>query len=298
MQSEFVTLTPATAGRRLLLQHLVDVARQGIRIAEQRGVRIDSIGVATAGWVDPSSGRVVWATSNLAEWAGAPIADELHAATGLRVTVENDANAVAVAERRFGIGRNIDNFVCLTLGTGVGGSCYSAGRLVRGAHSLANALGHVIIQYDGLTCSCGLKGCLEVYTNSDALLRYAGPIFSETESVIHAANAGNPKAIESLQTYTGFLAAGIASIAHMLDPELVILGGGLAQNNELLFSCLDKHLKGMLLAAAERKLDVRPSSFGYYGGVLGGAAIALENLQGSVRLPSTCKDTLGRKIAD
>jgi N-acetylmannosamine-6-phosphate 2-epimerase / N-acetylmannosamine kinase len=276
LQSEFVTPTPACAGRRLLLRHLAGVARRGLQVAETCGLQVDVIGIATAGWVDPGTGRVAWATSNLEEWAGTPVADELHAATGLRVVVENDANAVAVAERYFGVGRDVDNFVCLTLGTGVGGSCYNAGQLVRGAHSLANAVGHIIVQYNGITCSCGLKGCLEAYTNAEALLRYSGPGFHNAESVIRAAHAGNSNAVEALRTFAGYLAAGIASIAHVLDPELVILGGGLAQDNELLFTYLDRDLKGMLFAATARRVQVRPSSFGYYGGVLGAAAVALE----------------------
>jgi N-acetylmannosamine-6-phosphate 2-epimerase / N-acetylmannosamine kinase len=276
MQSEFVTPTPASAGRRLLLRHVAGIARRGLQIAETCGVQIDVIGIATAGWVDPSTGRVAWATSNLAEWAGTPVADELHAATGVRVVVENDANAHAVAERHFGAGRHIDNFICLTLGTGVGGSCYNAGGLVRGAHSLANAVGHIIIQYDGIACSCGLKGCLEAYTNAEALLRYSGPEFRDAESVVRAAHVGNSKAVEALRIYAGYLAAGITSIVHVLDPEVVILGGGLVQDNELLFTYLDSDLKRMLLAATERRVQVQPSSFGYYGGVLGAAAVALE----------------------
>ena len=116
------------------------------------------------------------------------------------MAVENDANALAIAERHFGRGRDVDDFVCITLGTGVGGGCYIAGRLNRGAHFFANALGHIPIQHGGLPCTCGRKGCLEVYANAAALLRYAGQEFATAEDVIRAANSGENIARRALRT--------------------------------------------------------------------------------------------------
>jgi glucokinase len=101
------------------------------------------------------------------------IKKELVEAVHMPVAVENDANALAVAEKAFGRARHAGTFVCITLGTGVGGGCYADGRLQRGAHFFANGLGHIQLDASGPPCTCGQSGCLETYTNAAALMRYA-----------------------------------------------------------------------------------------------------------------------------
>ncbi len=273
---EFISATPPGGGRDALIEHLKRVAFHAVEVARGSGCKPTALGVATAGWVDPLTGRVVYATDNLPGWTGTPIADELQAAIGLPVAVENDANALAIAERHFGRGRDVDDFVCITLGTGVGGGCYIAGRLNRGAHFFANALGHIPIQHGGLPCTCGRKGCLEVYANAAALLRYAGQEFATAEDVIRAANSGENIARRALRTYAAHLGTGIVSIVHLLDPSVVVLSGGIAQDNPLLVSELNEQLPELLIAPGQRRLQVEISQLGYYGGVLGAAAIAIE----------------------
>lgn len=221
---------------------------------------------------------MAYATENLPGWTGTPIADELQAETGLPVAVENDANALALAERFFGCRREGDDFVCITLGTGVGGGCFTAGRLNRGAHFFANALGHIPIQHNGLPCTCGHSGCLEVYANAAALVRYAGHEYSTAAEVIRSANSGNSRAQEALRIYASYLATGITSIVHLLDPAIIVLSGGLAQDNPLLVSNLANELKNRLIAPAQRHLSIRVSALGYYAGVLGAAAVVMEKL--------------------
>jgi glucokinase-like ROK family protein len=278
LRSEGSKPTPGSGGRERLMKHLQTVVEQALQAADAANLKIEAIGVATAGWVDYRTGAVKWATSNLFGWTGAPIADELQRATGLRVHVENDAVAAAIAERHFGAGRGAHNFVCLTLGTGVGGGSYVEGRLLRGAHSLANAFGHIPIRHDGPKCSCGRHGCLEMYTNAAALVRYAGDSYASAEHVIRAAHSGDPVAAEALRTLSKHLAEGIASIVHMLDPELVLLAGGLVQDNDLLFTYLNQELTSVLIAWDQRSLQVRRSELGYYTGVLGAAAALAEPL--------------------
>ena len=272
LRSQATLPTPPGGGRETLMNHLQTAAGQALCAAEAADLKIEAIGIATAGWVDHAAGAVKWATSNLPGWTGAPIATELRRATGLRVVVENDAVAAAIAEWRFGAARGVRNFVCLTLGTGVGGGCYVDGRLLRGAHSLAGALGHVPIAHDGPECSCGRRGCLETYANAAALVRYADGCYGSAEEVIRAANAGDAVACAALRTLASHLASGLAAIIHVLDPELIVLAGGLAQNNEPLFTYLHEQLARLLFAAEVRALQVRPSALGYYSGVMGAAA--------------------------
>lgn len=276
---ESVLPTPPGGGRDVLLGHLKRVATRCLDLAREAGVSPAALGVATAGWVDPHTGRVVYASETLPGWTGTPIADELHTATGLPVAVENDANALAVAEKHFGLARHLDHFVSITLGTGVGGGCYVNGRLNHGAHFVANGLGHIPIQREGRTCTCGLKGCLEEYANAAALLRYAGEEFGSAEDVVRAANSGHPTAQRAMSTYAAHLATGVIAIAHLLDPEMVIISGGLAQNNPALLTELEQHLAGKTIASQQRRLRIRISELGYYGGVLGAAAVAMETLQ-------------------
>jgi glucokinase-like ROK family protein len=270
--------TPASGGGAVLLEHLKKVAGRCVGMACEAGVEPAALGVATAGWVDNRTGKVAYATENLPGWTGTPIAAELSNVTGLPVAVENDANALAVAERHFGLGRDISHFVCITLGTGVGGGCYVDGRLNRGGHFFANAFGHIQVEPEGLACTCGLRGCLEVYASAAALVRYAGGKHGSAEQVIRAANGGDTCAREAVRTLARYLGRGCATIVQLLDPERLILSGGLAQNNPLLAAELESEMSRLVTVWPQRRLEIRLSPLAYYGGVLGAAAVAHEAL--------------------
>jgi len=267
--------TPWKAGREVLLAHLRQTVAVCLEEGRRRSLKPAAIGLATAGWVDPSSGQVVYATENLPGWTGTPVGATLREAFGLPVAVENDANALAVAEKSFGAAKSAADFVCLTLGTGVGGGCYIGGRLNRGSHFFANALGHIPIVPEGRACTCGLTGCLEAYTNAAALLCYASVgRFETAEQVIAAANGGDAVAQDAIRKYARYLAIGCAAIVNTLDPEMLILAGGLTQNNPLLLTSLVAELEKRVTVWRERKLEIRISNLGYSAGVLGAAALA------------------------
>lgn len=245
-----------------------------------------AIGLATAGWVDPGSGEVVFATGNLPGWTGANPVAALRKEFGVPVVIENDANALAVAEKYFGAAKTETDFVCITLGTGVGGGCYVGGQLNHGGHCFANAIGHIPIVPEGLPCTCGLVGCLECYANAAALLRYASEGgFASSEQVIAAANSGDAVAQRAIDTLGQYLAVGCASLVHVLDPDLIVLAGGLAQNNPLLLSALASHLGPRVTAWRQRDLRIVASPLGYSAGVVGAAALAGASL---AELDSVC----------
>jgi N-acetylmannosamine-6-phosphate 2-epimerase/N-acetylmannosamine kinase len=271
--------TPAMAGRSALLQHLYSVVALCARAAAERGVVPAAVGVATAGWVNPSEGNVIFATGNLPGWSGVEIRSELERTAGLPVAVANDANAMAVAERRFGLGKSVDNFLCLTLGTGVGGGCYVGGRLNQGAHFLGNAFGHIRIERPGLPCTCGQTGCLEVYANAAALVRYAGKSFASAQQVTKAAAAGDAAAWRAMREYAGYLSRGLSTLVHVLDPELIVLSGGIAEGNQLLLEDLEEELAQLVIGWNKRRLRLALSDIACYGGVIGAAAVALEEVE-------------------
>ncbi len=268
--------TPAQSGARAMLDNLKRVAESATRHAKDTGYNPVAMGVATAGWVDALNGRVVYATGNLPGWTGARIGEELSAISGLPVAVENDANALAVGEKHFGAAKSFEDFVCLTLGTGLGGGCYVAGALNGGAHSIANQVGHIPIMPDGLPCSCGVQGCLEPYVNASALIRYAGDSYTSAAQVIEAANAGEETARKAVRTLARHLARGCATVVALLDPQALIFGGGLIQNNPLLISVLNDEMAKLVRPWESRGLRVMASELGYYGGVVGAAALAFE----------------------
>lgn len=276
--AQSVAATPA-GGRDALLDHLKQVARSCIAMAAQSGVSPFALGLATAGWVDPYSGKVVYATENLPGWTGTPVGTELSAEVGLPVVIENDANALAVAEKCFGLARDSDQFASVTLGTGIGGGCYIGGRLNRGANFFANALGHLTIEPNGDPCTCGRKGCLEAYANAAALLRYADHRFRSAEALIEAANGGDAAARKAIQIYAGYLARGCSLLVQMIDPQQIILSGGIAQNNPLLVEALERELAAETPVWKLRHLQIGVSNLGYHGGVLGAAAVALSHLE-------------------
>lgn len=268
--------TPAAEGRAALLKHLKHVVREAIARSRELGRRPVAVGIATAGWVDPAAGRVVYATENLPGWTGTLIAAELRQAADLPVFVENDANALAVGEKHFGAAKEFRDFVSITLGTGVGGGCYVGGSLNRGSHFFANALGHICIEPNGRPCTCGQSGCLEAYANRAALLEYADHRYPDAESLIAAANMGDSHAQTAVRRFAHALAAGCATLVQLYDPEALILAGGLAQNNPQLLAALEERLSALVPVWRERHLQIRVSELGYHAGVLGAAAVALE----------------------
>lgn len=268
--------TPAREGREALLAHLVRCARQCAAETERLGRRASAIGIAAAGWADRAMGRIAWATEGMPGWSGAEVAGAVADSLGLPAVVENDARALAEAERRFGAAQGVLNFLCLTLGTGVGGGAVVDGRMVRGGAALGGALGHVVVEPDGEACACGARGCLEAYAGAAALLKAAGRAGGDVRELIAAANRGEPLAEQAMRSYAARLAQGCATLIHVFDPELIVLGGGIAQDNPRLVAALREEVDRRVFARDARRIRIEASRLGYEAGVLGAAAVALE----------------------
>lgn len=217
---------------------------------------VAAVGIGAAGWVDASRDRVRFAP-HLA-WRDEPLRDQVAAAVELPVVVENDANAAAWAEFRFGAGAGetgVDSMVLITVGTGIGGGVVLDGRLVRGAHGYAGEPGHQTVVPDGRPCTCGRHGCLEQYASGSALLRLAragaaaqpdaaagllelaGDADSITGPMVTtAARAGDKVAQDAFDQVGRWLGIGLANLIQVLDPKLIVIGGGVADAGELLLA--------------------------------------------------------------
>jgi glucokinase len=213
---------------------------------------VDAVGIGAAGFVDATRASVLFAP-HLA-WRHEPLRDAVHRRTGMSVLVENDANAAAWAEWRFGAAQNEPDLVCITLGTGIGGGLVFGGQVHRGRYGIAGEFGHVQVVPDGHRCECGNLGCWEQYASGNALVRGAreaaaaasplalrlvqrvgtdpaaitGPLITEL------AQAGDPLAVELFADAGAWLGVGIANIAATLDPGVFVVGGGVSDAGELL----------------------------------------------------------------
>lgn len=238
--------TPREGGRALT-QTIADVANELLS-----AYPVESIGVSAAGFIS-SDRQTILATPNIAGWNGVNLDKELTQILGKRIVLENDANAAAWGEFKFGAGRGRNDLMLLTLGTGVGGGLILAGSLFRGAFGIGAELGHMRLVPDGHLCGCGIRGCLEQYASGSALLRHAREAISASpdiarnllargdgsleglkgEHITDAAREGDPVALAAFNTMASYLGAGIASLCAVIDPSCIVLGGGVIDAGEI-----------------------------------------------------------------
>lgn len=237
-----------------------------------------AVGVGAPGPVDQATG-VLLAPPNLPGWRDVPLAASLAEAFAVPVRVENDANAAALAEFRFGAGRGVRDMVLLTMSTGVGGGAISAGRLVRGAQGFAAELGHVPIVRGGLRCHCGLRGCLEAYVGGRAWakrLRRVAPASSrvvtlaggdrrqiDSATLLAAAREGDPFATAELARWLDHLAQGIVAVVMAFDPARVVLGTiAVAAGEALCFGPLRARVARLVWPEQAARLEIVPAELG------------------------------------
>ncbi len=238
--------TPREGGRALT-EAIANVANE---LAQQYPV--DSIGVSAAGFIS-SDRQTMLATPNISNWNGVNLVAELTEILHKKIVLENDANAAAWGEFKFGAGRGRNDLMMLTLGTGVGGGLILGGSVFRGAFGIGAELGHIRLVPDGQLCGCGVRGCLEQYASGSALLRHAreaidaSPLLARNlldrgdgtieglrgNHITEAARDGDPVAIAAFNTMATYLGAGIASLCAVIDPSCVVLGGGVIDAGEL-----------------------------------------------------------------
>jgi len=262
-------------------------------LAEIAGQGLDSLplGVGVPGMLSLEGTLVC--SPNLKSASGADLAAVMGTRLGRTdLLLTNDADAAAVAEHRFGAARGVDDFVMVTLGTGIGGGLVSGGRLVRGRAGFAGEIGHMVVDPTGPRCPCGRRGCWERYASGAGVARVAreaavaGRLVALTDSrgdpeavrgedVTHAAAAGDREALAVIEEVGWWLALGLANLAAVLDPALFILGGGLAEASALLLPPTRRHLVGLLEAGEQRpQIDVVAAELANHAGAVGAALLA------------------------
>jgi glucokinase len=256
-----------------------------------RNPGVEAIGLGAAGLVEWPGGNARWAPHNT--YRRLELRRLLHERTGLPTVVDNDANAAAWAEAHFGAGAGSDDLVLVTVGTGIGGGLVLGGRLYHGVHGFAGELGHLIVDPGGDLCACGNSGCLEAMASGSTLGRLgreaaaadpagrlatlAGRTGLVTGEVVFAAAAEGDKAALALFERIGhWLGVGIASLVTIFDPDLVVVGGGVAATGELLLAPARASFERYVHARPHRDLPpVVPARLGADAGLVGAATLAL-----------------------
>ncbi|MDP9069813.1 MAG: ROK family protein [Actinomycetota bacterium] len=220
-------------------------------------------------------------------------ADLEHRFPGSRVRIENDASCAGWAEREAGAARGADHAVLVTLGTGIGGGIIVDGDLLRGAHGFAAEVGHMVVDPDGPPCPCGRRGCWERFASGSGLRRLAGEVAQgrpesrmvelaggdaenvRGEHVTTAAGEGDEAALEVMSRFAWWLALGLANLANVFDPDVIVVGGGLVAAGELLLEPARAAFAGLVLAAAHRpQVGIVPAALGERAGAMGAALLA------------------------
>lgn len=264
-------------------------ARAGIDRSAARGV-----GVGAPGPLDHESG-VVFEPPNMPGWRDVPLAEMLSPRLGLRVAVENDANAAAMGERWVGAGAGTDDLIYITVSTGIGGGLILGGRLYRGVTGTAGEVGHMVIEAGGPRCGCGRLGCLEALASGTAIARearaavLAGQPTSlsvipverlEAEDVALAARDGDPLARKVFARAAAALGTGIANLVNLFNPAMVIVGGGVARAGDLLFGPVRRIVHQEAFERPGAAVRIVPAALGDDVGVVGAAAVARERFGG------------------
>lgn len=251
------------------------------------------IGIGAAGFVGEDRATVRFAPN--IDWREEPLAEHVRSLVDLPVVVENDANAAAWGEFRFGAGEDTDDLLLVTIGTGIGGGIVHHGQLFRGGFGVAAEIGHMRIVPNGVLCGCGQHGCFEQYASGSALVRDArervangddnaaaiaalgdgDPSRITGPGITGLAQDGDPLALELLSDVGRWIGEGIAILATILDPSVIAIGGGVAAAGELLLTSVVEAFEIHLPARAHRpEASVRLAALGNQAGIIGAADLA------------------------
>jgi glucokinase len=281
-----------------ILRRLVETCREAIVEADVARGDIVGVGIGVAGQIDSPRGVIVRAPNLPDELVGFPIGSRLTEELHLPATVVNDVVAAAAGEASFGAGQDHPDFVCVFVGTGIGGAVYRGGAPYWGATHTAGELGHMVIDYDGRICGCGGKGHLEAYASRSAIVRtilaalHQGRPSSLAEvapnpdpndvahSPIHdvqvdrAIKSGDELALEMVRDGARYMAAGLVSIVNFYNPRRIILGGGMVENVEAFFELVRVHTVEESLQVPRTRLEIVKAGLGDRSGVVGAAVLA------------------------
>lgn len=278
--------TPLPEGAAAVVMGIADCVRDA---AQDGGIELKDtagLGVGSPGPLDPYAGVII-SPENLQCMHGVRLKDELESDLGVSVSVDNDANMAAYGEQWLGAGRGVDHFLCVTLGTGVGGGWVSDGRLMRGFNGNAAEVGHITVDHNGPQCLCGNHGCLEKYASATAMVDWAVKRIREeapetvltvegltTKALFDAAEQGDTFAQEMWESTGTLLGVGLVSLVNVTNVEMVALAGGMAAAGDWIFEPAKRTFLERGTVGVKEHVRIVPASLGDDAGIFGAARLA------------------------
>ena len=233
--------TEAQKGGQDLIERIIDVI--------ESYDDIDRIAISTAGQVDSENGIVVYSTGNIPYYTGMMVKKIIENKTGIPTFVENDVNAAAIGEAKFGSAKGYSDFICLTYGTGIGGAIYINDKIYKGSASSAGELGHMIVHSGGRQCTCGGEGCYECYASARALLNDIYKVTGEDLDgfqIFEKSNFSRPEIRSEIDKWIDEIIVGLMNIIYTFNPPLIVLGGGIL-NEDYIIDLIDRKIYNRLM---------------------------------------------------
>jgi len=287
--------TQAARGGPSVLKRINQLIKPILNSARTKKQTVIGIGVDCPGAIDPIKGRPLAPTPHIPKWKGLPIKQELNRIFHLPVWVENDVNAIALAEKKWGSGKQTRNIFCLTIGTGIGGGIIINNQLHRGHYCYAGEIGHLMVDPNGPQCNCGRWGCLEALAGGPAIVRRTKALIKRSfiktrlsriiknnpqslnpTTIFQAASQGDRIAQRILNETAHYIGLALSYVINLLDPELIIVGGGVARAGKILIPPIQKTISQHIIPSPIRQIKIVPAHLSDKTGVLGGAALVFE----------------------
>lgn len=280
--------TQVTEGWTNVVARLVDDIKSQRDKARQKGLTVAAVGVGAPGVIQVEKGIVV-KSPNFPDWERVPLKELLEKELNIPAFIENDANAAALGEQWRGAGRNIQSMILLTLGTGVGGGIILDNRIWHGADGMAGEIGHMTLMPEGRPCSCGNRGCLEMYASARGIQQSyrealeqasaagsgAGSLIT-SEQIYDSARRGNDTAVSVMKDMGRMLGIGIASLINIFNPERIVIGGGVKDAWPLFIDAAREEITLRAFEVPAKRTEIVPSLLGDDAGMVGAAAVALQ----------------------
>lgn len=283
--------TPTGVGRPY--QDIIrDMAMLILKVTEEAGYKkedIQSIGIGSPGFADKNLGTIIFA--NNLYWRNVPVRDELQKYINVPIHIDNDATVAGLAEAVAGACQGADNSITITLGTGVGAGIIINGKPYSGSHGVGSELGHMIVEVDGIECTCGNRGCWERYTSATALIRegkeaakkYPDSMINKAvggdlekitaKTVIDAAKAGDTAAMEIFKRYVHYIGMGIITIINSFDPAIIAIGGGVAKAGDFLLAAIKEEVSKHVFYKDVPYAKICMAELGNDAGIVGAAML-------------------------
>lgn len=282
--------TYAQMGYEYTVNNIKQAIRDLMKETNTDAKEIEGIGFDFPGQVDYKTG-VVKLAPNIPGWVNVPIAQMIEEEFNIPTRIDNDVRCAALGELKFGAGKGCENFVCITVGTGIGSGLVINGQLVRGAANAAGEIGHIKLQMNGgPICGCGDTGCLEAFASGPSIVAMAQEYLKGGKStkfremagadgeitpyiVAKAAEAGDPVAKRIFEIVGTYIGMGLVSVINLLNPEKVIIGGGVAAAGDLLLAPIRKTIKERAMVVAGNSVEIVPAELGNSAGVIGASML-------------------------